>query len=171
MPIKKAPGLGRLGGDLPKPTGRLLAQARAEVQLCEKAAANAPRQTKHAKAGGPGHARLLVVGICKGRAKRNSHNALLCASGGFLRANNHLRAIFRSVEFTRTATGCLSLQHRQRRFCANPALCELLNEQKKAECALRRTPLELTRVNQPQTLSTRSPRRSPATFGCCQTRR
>ena len=28
---KKAPGLGRLGGDLPKPKGILLAQARAEV--------------------------------------------------------------------------------------------------------------------------------------------
>jgi hypothetical protein len=30
-PIKKAPGLGRLGGYLPKPKGILLAQARAEV--------------------------------------------------------------------------------------------------------------------------------------------
>jgi len=28
---KQAPGLGRLGGDLPKPKGHLLAQARAEV--------------------------------------------------------------------------------------------------------------------------------------------
>src|SRR6476646_794336 len=101
MPIKKAPGLGRLGGDLPKPTGRLLAQARAEVRLCEKAAANAPRKTKHAQAGGPGHARLLAVAICKRRAKRISRSPFLRASDGFLRANNHLRAFVRSIEFTR----------------------------------------------------------------------
>jgi hypothetical protein len=120
---KKAPGLGRLGGDLPKPKGILLAQARAEdsQNVQSETAAVRSRGIKQCSRLQALSALLSRDAQCKVRAKSTAKNSDRGAHGETPGNYRHLQASTHKKPFAtsrRTNSSCPRIRQSKKRFCA-----------------------------------------------------